>query len=171
VLLTNLKAMLALSVLGAAVACREVLVVGPPCITAGKGPFTGDASGAESGALGGCATYSVTSSSGSSVTALVLESGSQASPSPVISLARTGTRPTVGTYTIGVNATNFAGSVLLNPGGSFGLTSGTVTIDVSADGTLGGTLNVTGTQSGTGSTITVTGAFSAQCTPSGSVTC
>jgi hypothetical protein len=166
---SNLKVLLALAVLGTA--CREVLVVGPPCVTTGKGPFTGDASGAESGALGGCAAYSVASSSGSSVTALVLESGSQASPSPVVSLARSGTRPAVGTYAIGVNAADFAGSVLLNPGGSFGLTSGTVTIDVSADGTLGGTLNVTGTQSGTGSTITITGAFSAQCTATGSVTC
>jgi hypothetical protein len=165
------KILLALFVLTASVACREVFVEGPPCTTAGEGPFSGDASGAESRALRGCATYAVSSSTGSAVTGLVLKAGSTISPSPIVSLARSGPRPPVGTYTIGVNAANFAGSVLLNPGGSFGLTSGTVTIDVSADGTLGGTLNVTGTQSGTGSSITITGTFSALCTPSGSVTC
>ena len=169
--ISNRNILLALFVLATSVACREVFVEGPPCTTAGEGPFSGDASGAESGALRGCASYAVTSSTGSSVTGLVLEAGSSISPSPIVSLARTGARPPVGTYTIGVNAANFAGSVLLNPGGSFGLTSGTVTIDVSADGILGGTVNVTGTQSGTGSSITIIGTFSAQCTPSGSVSC
>ena len=148
--------------------CGESTTQGPACVDPQGGTFTGDASGV--GSLRGCASYGVSSSSGSPITALVFTAGDPSSPTPVLTMARDGGRPAAGSYTVGAAAGNFAGSILLN-GQSFGLSSGTVAIDVSSSGQLQGSVNVTGTRSGAGGSVTIAGTFIAVCTAVGAVTC
>ena len=158
-------------VAAAAATCSDPASPRPPCANPQGGSFTGNASGAESGALAGCSSYAITSTGGNPGMGLVLSAGSPTSPSPVVNLGRAGNRPAVGSYSIGTGAGDFIGSVFVNPGGTFTLTTGNVTVDVSTAGTLGGSLNVSGVQSGTNNAITITGAFTAVCSAGGSVTC
>ena len=155
-------------------ACDSTGPSGPPCANPDGGSFTGSA--VDIGNLAGCAAYAITSSSGSPAMGFVISIGPLTSPTMIVNLGRLGDRPAAGTYTVGTGADQFIGSIILNPGSqSFSLTSGTITIDVSTvagvNGTLGGSLNITGTRAGAGGSVILSGNFTAVCSGGGSVTC
>lgn len=146
------------------------------CADPDQGPFTGEAAVAVSGSLAGCASYGVASSSGSAVTALTLSSGSPTNPSLVVNLTRSGTRPGTGTYGIGTGAGQFTGSIFLSfQSRTFNLSDGSITFAESSiageEGTLRGSLHITGLATGSGEQLHVTGEFTAKCTVGGSVSC
>jgi hypothetical protein len=155
-------------------ACESTAPSGPPCANPDGGSFTGSA--VDIGNLAGCASYAITSSSGSPAMGLVIATGQTASPTLVVNLGRVGDRPVAGTYSVGTGAGQFIGSIILNPGSqSFSLVDGTITIDVSTldgvDGTLGGALNITGTRAGAGGSVILTGNFTAVCSVGGNASC
>ena len=147
-----------------------------PCTDPDQGPFTGEAAVAVSGSLAGCASFGVASSAGSAVTALTLSSGSPTNPSLVVNLTRSGSRPAAGTYAIGTGASQFAGSIFLSfQNRTFNLSDGVITIAQSSvageEGTLRGSVQVTGLATGSGEQLLVTGDFTAKCAATGSITC
>lgn len=146
------------------------------CTDPDQGSFVGAAAVATSGSLAGCASYGVTSSSGSTITAVSLSSGSPTNPSLIVNLIRSGPRPATGTYSVGTGAGQFAGSIFLSfQNRNFSLSSGSITIEQSSiaggNGTLRGSLDVTGLATGSGEQLQVTGEFTAQCATGGSVSC
>jgi hypothetical protein len=162
--------LLAIAVAG----CDSTAPSGPPCANPDGGSFTGSA--VDIGNLAGCASYAITSSSGSPAMGLVISTGPLTSPTLVVNLGRLGDRPAPGTYNVGTGAGEFIGSIILNPGSqSFSLVSGAITIDVSTlagmDGTLVGSLNVTATRAGAGGSVILTGNFTAVCSVGGNASC
>src|SRR5687767_12538174 len=87
--------LLRLGVLALAAACSESTTNSPPCADPDGGVFVGEVSGAENGAIRGCATYAV-AGGGSSNTVLVITVGPESSPQFQVSLVRSGTRPPMG---------------------------------------------------------------------------
>ena len=148
--------------------CSGSAEPGPPCSDPNGGTFVGTTQGSQ---LRGCASYGVASSGGSQNTVLLVSVGPQTAPAVLVSLARAGVRPSIGTYPIGTNSGDFSGIVQMGSGGTFSVTAGDVTIEASSAGDLAGSFNVTATQSGSGNAVSVSGTFTAVCTPGGSVTC
>ena len=154
--------------------CDSSAPSGPPCANPDGGSFTGSA--VDVGNLAGCASYAITSSGGSPAMGLVISTGPISAPTLVVNLGRLGDRPAAGTYNVGTGAGEFIGSIILNPGSqSFSLVSGTITIDVSTlagvNGSLGGSMNITGTRAGAGGSLILSGNFTAVCSVGGSVSC
>jgi hypothetical protein len=136
------------------------------CLNILFGTFTGNATSTAAGSLSGCAYYSVATNTSSQqqTFALVLTNQNGSTASPTISLGRNGGRPGTGTYSVSTTGTNnFIGTISVDPNRGFVASSGSVTITASSSSGVSGSVNITGNEVGTSSTITVTGDFSAKC--------
>ena len=138
------------------------------------GTVSANITGAVTASLNGCSAFFVSTATPPGTT-ISLVNGTFAAPTHSMALARQGTRPGTGTYTIGTGAANWNGAFRFKSSPNdrvFDLTSGSVTITASSSSTLSGTLSVVGTQAIAGApTVNISGSFSAKCSPGGVTVC
>ena len=154
--------------------CRDTSAPTPKCGFAGKSDVsvTGDVTAS----VNACAMYGVSSGSGAS-TVITLSAGTLTDPTDRIVLIRAGGRPLAGSYTVGAPSTaDFGGMFILEGGSSdrtFDLTSGSIEITGSVDGSLVGTISAAGTEgSGTSAqTVAMSGSFTAKCVDTANTGC
>lgn len=138
---------------------------GQGCPSAELGNFSGNASGAASGKLAGCAYYLVETDNedGSSAFGLVLMNGAPLSGTPVINIAVEGGRPAVGTYSIGLDTAGFFGGVFVEGSRNFLASSGSITIKSSSASGVSGSVSLSASEVGSNAQISISGDFSAKC--------
>ena len=133
-------------------------------------------SGAVTTTVNGCAVFAITPAEGETPAAfgLSLTAGSAAVPSHIVTVTRAGPRPIAGTYNVGTEAGNIAGTFTFEASTqrAFVLTSGSITITQSTPSALVGSVSLTGTESTASSpTVTITGTFQARCIDSAGTDC
>ena len=146
---------------------------GPTETTGGNcgnfGAFSGNATGTGAASLTGCSYYAVSDDGSGPVFGMVITNGTSLNTiTHTVNIGRDGNRPTVGTYPVGTEDTQFVGAIFLSSGSggnsrTFVLTGGTVTVTASSANDVRGTLNVTGMEVSTNSTMSVSGSFTATC--------
>ena len=168
------KRVLVVAVLAIApgLACREDGPIGPARECPAErflGAFSGTTGGAATESLEGCAYYTISSVENITRFGMVLtdgvpigSNGAASTATASIKIQRNGGRP-AGTISAGPGQTDFFGTIFLSGDREFVITGGTITFGVRHGDVMTGVVNLTGTDSATGATITVDGSFTAAC--------